>query len=420
MDTTINTNEEVVINTEYERLKNKRWLLTILGTIVMFSIGICYAWSILNRPMNAELGWKVSDLAVAFTIFSVVNSVFGVLSGYIIRWMKGRVFLNLIISGIFLFLSFYLSSLANRIALIYIGFGVFGGIGVTFAYNSCLTIASRWFKDHIGVVNGLFLMGYGLGSFLIGKVYSSLISNGSGWRDVFLYFGIYLLALLLISALLLRVPPKDYMTPPPKPKTRKQPIEPVECSPLELLKRKSFYYLFFMGLFLMLVSMSIISSASYMVTEVSPLTTEANIATIVGLISIFNALGRILIGFVNDLLGVRYNVVISSSFLVAAVFILGFAVMSKNLAFLIISFILFGIGAGMTATSGANVTLLFFGQKYYQVNIQIVMLVGGLGSLGAMLMGFLYDSMGTFVWPIFIIGAMGVLGLVSALLLKRP
>ena len=155
-----------------------------------------------------------------------------------------------------------------------------------------------------------------------------------------------------------------------------------------MIRRKSFWFLFTMGLFLMLVAMSIISNASYILNEVNSSLDEANIATIVGLISIFNAIGRILVGFLNDLLGVRYSIVISSSLAVISIFILGFAVMSKSLTFLIICFIFFGLASGMTFPSGANVTLMFYGEKHYHVNIQIVMLVGGLGSLGAAFLGF--------------------------------
>ena len=226
----------------------------------------------------------------------------------------------------------------------------------------------------------------------------------------------------MIIASFLIVNPKDNLNIAIKEKDnkKKDSFEPLELSPLEMIKRPSFWFLFSAGTFLMFMYMAIISGASYIVIEVNPLLEKANIATIVGLISIFNAIGRVLSGIISDSISLRFNIVFASTFLFVSTIFVGLAVLSMNTIILIISFILFGVGAGLFTPCAAIVTQKFYGLKHFQINLQVVMLSGMVNALGATLLGFLSESFGTFSIPIFIISLIGLIGYIGALLLKRP
>lgn len=415
------TNEEKTGSEVFIHFKKVRWLLLLYGFILMFSISIVYAWSVFNAPIANEFtSWSVTELSLAFTIFLITYSIMGIVSGIIIRLNKGRVWINLLISSIALFLSFFISSKANNLIALYIGFGVLGGIGVVFAYNSVLTIATKWFADIVGVITGTLLMGYGLGSFVIGKIYSWLL-NSFDWRTFFLAFGIALAIISFVGIFILKEPPMDYRTPKlRKPKIDKYIIEPIECTPAQMIKRPSFWLLFGMGVFLMMASMGITNSARNIVPSVDGSLPLTEIASIVGLISIFNALGRIFTGFLNDWLGLRFNILISDTSVFIATFLIGIAIIIGNLPFLIVTFILFGFSAGMSAPDGAVVTRKFFGEKNYQINLQVVLASGILNAFGAMIMGGLFDLFGNYYIPVFILSGLAFLGFMCAFFLRKP
>ena len=417
------SNVEVVNGNEvFMKYKYKRWGFVVFGAILMFCISICYAWSILNVPIVQEHPeWTEGQIALTFTIFMIVYAVFGILSGIIIRLRKGRVRLNLIISAIFLLAAFIVVSQAKNLFSLYLGFGFLGGIGVVFSYNSVITVVTRWFKDKLGTVTGALLMGYGLGSFIIGMVYSTIISGGADWRLVFIMFGVVLSAMALIGSFVLVPPPDGYEAPDlRKPKIDKHPIEPIECNPIQMIKRPSFWLLFGMGVCVTMASMGITSSARNLVQAVAPDTVYGEIAIIVGLISIFNAAGRIITGFLNDWGGLRFNVMISDTSVVVSTALVGIAVWVQSLPFLVIGFILFGFSAGMSTPDGAVVTQKFFGTKNYQINIQIVMLSGILNSLGATIMGSVFDATGNYVVPIFVLMGVAFIGWICAFFLRKP
>ena len=83
-----------------------------------------------------------------------------------------------------------------------------GGLGSAFTYNSVISTLSKWFKDRIGVATGMLLMGYGVGSFVLGNVYTALL-NVADWRVVFIILGIAIAVILSLGAIIISSPPAD-------------------------------------------------------------------------------------------------------------------------------------------------------------------------------------------------------------------
>ncbi len=409
-------------NEEFEKHKYSRWLLVIMGTLVMFFISLCNAWSMLIKPIAVEYPEWRAGLMMGLTVFMISYSLSGVVSGIIIGKRKGDARLNLIISALLLFSSFMISSLVKNLFLLYFSFGVLGGAGAVFAYNSILSVVTRWFQDMWGVISGTLLMGYGLGAFTIGKLYAFLLSFNIDWRVIFFAFGIGLAIIIIIASFILVLPPEGYKAPDArKPKIDKHPIETLECTPLQMLKRPSFWLNFIGGgCFLTMPTMAMNSAAQQIVEGIAPTLALTDIATIVGLISIFNAVGRIATGFLNDWAGLRANMVISATLVVLATFNMVLAVYVANLTYLIISYVLFGFATGMSVPDGAVAIQTFFGKKHYQTNIQVLMTAGIVNSMGAIIMPLLFNLAGTYVISLLVISLVACIGWVCIFLLKKP
>jgi len=74
--------------------------------------------------------------------------------------------------------------------MLYLSFGVLCGLASGFSYNAVMSSISRWFPDKQGLISGILLMGFGIGAFLIGKLYQAFTPDTTGaWRTSFLVLG---------------------------------------------------------------------------------------------------------------------------------------------------------------------------------------------------------------------------------------
>ncbi len=416
------TQQAATPNEVFEKYKYKRWILIAVGTLVMFFISLCNAWSVLVKPIAMEYPDWGNGLMMGLTVFMISYSLCGILGGVIIGKRKGDARLNFFISAGLLLTSFIISSLTQSLFLLYFSFGLLGGAGVVFAYNAILSVVTHWFQDMWGVASSILLMGYGLGSFLIGLLYSWINSLGVDWRVLFACFGVLLTALLILAAFVIVLPPEGYKAPDaPLPKVDKRPMETMECTPLEMIKRPSFWLNFFGGgCFLMMPSMAMSSAATNVVLSVSPETAMTTVAMIVGLISISNAVGRIASGYFTDWGGLRFDILMSAAVGVVATFNVAFAIFLGNLPYLVFSFIVFGIAAGMSVPDGAVIIQKLYGKKHYQVNLQVLMSAGVISSLGAILLPAFFALTGTFLVSFLVLGGVACLGLICVFFIRKP
>jgi MFS family permease len=104
---------------------------------------------------------------------------------------------------------FFLSALGvylHNIWLVYLGYGVFGGIGLGIGYISPVSTLIKWFPDRPGMATGLAIMGFGGGAMLgsplgvaLMKHFSSATSVGV-W-EAFLVMGVLYLMLMMVGVL---------------------------------------------------------------------------------------------------------------------------------------------------------------------------------------------------------------------------
>ena len=79
----------------------------------------------------------------------------------------------------------------RSVAMLYIGFGVLCGLSSGLCYNAVMSTMVRWFPDRPGLISGVLLMGFGGGSFIIGKLYQAWTPDWiGGWRVSFVVLGI--------------------------------------------------------------------------------------------------------------------------------------------------------------------------------------------------------------------------------------
>ena len=192
-----------------------RWIYVAVGCVVLLFSGLVYAWSVLSGPIAAEFPrWTTAQLSLTFTIVMSFFCLGGLTCGALSARISPRIFLW--ISALLFLAGFLLTAGMRSLPMLYVGFGVVCGLASGFSYNAVLGTVGAWFPDKQGLVSGILLMGFGLSSFLIGKLYQRFTPTAIGsWRRSFVVLGIITTVLVAACGFLLRRPGTDF-TPPRK------------------------------------------------------------------------------------------------------------------------------------------------------------------------------------------------------------
>ena len=365
-------------------IKN-RWAYAVIGIIVLLFAGLVYAWTTFSKPLTNL--WSQNALTWTSTIVMSFFCIGGLLSG--IMQKKGiNIRNNLMISAVLLLAGFAISALLGKmtgsILFIYIGFGMLGGLGTGFAYNVILSAVSAWFPDKQGLISGILLMGFGISPFLMGLVYAANVDQMDGkggipWYICFLAIGIGCFVIMMIGSFTIKKPGKDFTAPQPKVKKQgkntTEPFEEVETR--QLVKKINFWLMFIWATITTIAGMTVVFLGTPIATAAVPqLNDNASfLAVIVGLISIFNGIGRILFGSIFDKAGYKPTLLTICAVFIAAMGILILAMVSGSLIFLILGYIATGLSFGGVTTSQSAFCNKFFGAKHYAQNLPIMVLV---------------------------------------------
>ena len=80
----------------------------------------------------------------------------------------------------------------KSLPLLYLGYGVMGGIGLGLGYVTPVATVAKWFPDKKGLTTGMVIMGFGFGALLMSKLFAPLLYRASGGNlvAVFAWLGV--------------------------------------------------------------------------------------------------------------------------------------------------------------------------------------------------------------------------------------
>jgi OFA family oxalate/formate antiporter-like MFS transporter len=393
---------------------NKRWLYLATGVFAMLFSGVLYAWSILKIPFKAVFGWSDSVLALNFTItmcFFCLGAFFG---SQICKRLGSKI--TLIIAALLVGAGFVLTGLLNgdKHHLLYLTYAVMAGTGIGISYNVVVATVNAWFPDRKGFCSGCLMMGFGVSTLLLGNTISYMFENESiGWSKAYIILGVVIAVALLIAAIILKRPSDDMALPSPKAKKAiaEERFEVKDFTTKQMLKSFTFWRAFLFMMLITAVGNSVISFARDLALSVDAAPDLAT--TLVGVLSIFNGIGRILTGAVYDGLGRRKTMFASNILTIIAAALTLVAVYTHSLPLCIVGLCLTGLSYGSCPTMTSSFTASFYGQKYFAVNYSITNFNLIFASFIATFSNSLFISTGSYTAPfiMLLILAVGALGL---------
>lgn len=378
-----------------------RFKYAAAGLGVMLLAGVVYAWSVLSVPIAAEFpDWTKAKLSLTFTILMSCFCTGQVISGFIANLIKPRT--GVWIGAALLLGGFLLSSSMQSAALLYLGFGVMCGLGSGIAYISVMNPVVKWYPEKKGLISGVLLMGFGFSSFLIGKVFQSFTPpEPGGWRGSFVVMGVVTFAVLFLCGFVIKK----------KPEEAGNPAAEQGLTTGQMLKKPNFWLYYFWAFAMTGAGLMIIGQASGIVSESVSGVTAASVATIVGLISIFNGVGRVVFGGMYDKAGRRASMAVVCFCFIAAMALAVGAVKFSSEAMIIASFCLLGLGYGGVPVCNSAFSASSFGMAHFQTNLPVcnssMLPASFCGTLAAMI----YDGSHSYLMVFVVIAAMALASL---------
>lgn len=399
-----------------------RWGYLTAGLFSMLFAGVIYAWSILKAPLAANFGWTPSALALNFTITMCFFCSGGILAGLISKKTSPR--FNTICGAVLSAAGFVLASRVSgeNIVMLYLSYGCLGGLGIGMAYNSVVSTVSAWFPDRKGICSGVLMMGFGMSSLILGTFAGKMMETEAvGWRGTYLILGCAIGLVLLITALILRLPDENTVLPQPKAaagKAEDGDFIPRDFKPTEMIRRLSFWKFYLFLTALSTIGSTVISFAKDFSLSVGA---PAVLSTaLVGVLSVCNGLGRIFFGLFFDSLGRRKTIIISGILTVCAAGMLLAATLSNSLVLGIIGLCLAGFSYGSAPTITAVITRVFYGSENFAMNFSLAFSILIPASFAATLGGSLVSRTGAYTAPFLMLIGFAVLSLILGTGIKRP
>ena len=280
-----------------------RWLIAIAGVVMQVALGAVYAWSVFRIPLSQTYGWSVSQVTLAFEL-AILMLGFASFAGGL--WMKRvgprRVSL---VAGLCYGLGLVLAGqVRGHLGLLYLTYGVLGGIGLGLGYIVPVATLIKWFPDKRGMITGLAVAGFGAGALITAPVAQHLIST-VGLSQTFTTLGFIYFIAVSASAFFMRNPPDDYRPAGWQPAVNQQQQAAGKDYTLgEALRTWQWYALWAILFLNTLAGISIISQTSPLAQEVTHVS-AVTAAGLVGIISIANGAGRFLWAWFSDIVGRR-------------------------------------------------------------------------------------------------------------------
>jgi OFA family oxalate/formate antiporter-like MFS transporter len=278
---------------------NNRWVIAIAGVFLQIALGAVYAWSVFRVPLAKQFGWSISEITLTFTI-SIFVLGFAAFFGGLWLNRKGPRIVALT-GGVLYGLGVFLASFSHNLWWLYLSYGVIGGIGLGLGYIVPVAVLVKWFPDRRGLITGIAVGGFGAGALITAPVATRLIQS-VGVLSTFAYLGIAYLIVTVVTGFLMQNPPNGWKPEgwaPTASQTSQRARRDYTLS--EALKTWQWWALWLLLFLNTCAGISIISQEAPLFQELTKVSAVVA-ASMVGLASIGNAVGRVFWAWISDLI----------------------------------------------------------------------------------------------------------------------
>ena len=398
------------------KLKN-RWLIAASAIGIHISIGSVYAYSVMTNPVKDIFLVEGSVIKWAFKIAILFLGLSAAILGKWVEKIGPRK--SGTIAGLFYGIGIAGTGLAVQLELLwlfYLCYGVLGGIGLGIGYITPVSTLVKWFPDRRGLATGMAIMGFGFSALIFGPVMQWLFES-FGVYSAFYILGIVYLVLILSSSQYMEKPPLNFVPEGFSPETSKTVVKDLaNIDANSALKTRRFYYIWIMMFINISCGIAIIAAASPLMQEklnYSPM----QAAALVGMIGVFNGLGRIFWSSLSDYFGRANTYIFFFGFQMLAFFFL--PKIGIEIVFLVVIFTIITMYGGGFAMLPAFLGDLFGTKQLGAIHGLVLAAWALAGVFGPTVYDLVKSSTGSLDFTLAIFGLLFAIALIVSILMKR-
>ncbi|GAB3082917.1 OFA family MFS transporter [Micromonospora schwarzwaldensis] len=303
-----------------------RWLIPPAALAVHLCIGQVYATSVYKNSLIAHFDSGQTAIGVIFSIAIVMLGLSAAVAG---TWVEANGPRKaMFVSACFWAAGFGVGALGiatSQLWLLYLGYGVLGGIGLGIGYISPVSTLIKWFPDRPGLATGLAIMGFGGGAMVASPLSRQLLSlfdpaydpsnsgstaSGSALVWLFVTLGVGYFVIMMFGVFNVRVPAPDWRPAgfdPAKVAARPM-VTTANVSAANAVRTRSFWLLWVVLFCNVTAGIGILEQASPMIQDFfrdggASSVSVAAAGGFVGLLSLFNMAGRFVWSSTSDVIG---------------------------------------------------------------------------------------------------------------------
>lgn len=357
-----------------------RWLIPPAALAVHLCIGQVYATSVYKASLVAHFDTSLTAIGIVFSIAIVMLGLSAAVFG---TWVDtGGPRRAMVAAAVFWSAGFLVGALGiatSQLWLLYLGYGVLGGIGLGIGYISPVSTLIKWFPDRPGLATGMAIMGFGGGAMIASPVSSTLlgwydsaydtasgIASGSAVALLFVTLGLGYLVVMLFGAWLVRVPADGWTPSGFDPSTVKQKsmVTTESVSANNAIRTPQFWLLWIVLFCNVTAGIGILEQAAPMIQDFFRDGEESTVAAaaaagFVGFLSLCNMAGRFIWSSTSDVVGRKNIYVLYLGVGVALYLTLALGGSGSTLLFVVLAGFILSFYGGGFATIPAYLRDLF-------------------------------------------------------------
>ena len=348
----------------------------IAGVVVLLLAGFVYAWAVISAPMHAEFPkWTTGQLSLAFTLCMAFFCLGGLFNSRMMPKLGPRKTLK--ISAVLFIIGFVLTAFIPNIGVLYISYGVVAGLASGFSYNTIIATVTRWYPNKQATVSGILLMGFGFSSLIIGTVFSKMAAVTEAdpignWRHTLLIMGIVMAIIIFALSFYIRGPKEGEVEEAAAATTDDSNVRSLNTK--QMLGTGMFWIFFIWAILVSAAGLFVIQQAKGMIGVTAPSLSLGTVALLVGLLSVLNGCGRVLIGAIFDKAGRKVAMTLDSIIAVIAAALIFAGMGSGSFVVMIIGFLIMGVAYGGCPVMSAAFVKASFGPAFYAGNFGVITL----------------------------------------------
>ncbi|WP_370291002.1 OFA family MFS transporter [Nocardioides sp.] len=389
---------------------HSRWLVPPAALAIHLCIGQVYATSVYKDALVDHFDTSLTAVGLIFSIAIVALGLSAAVFGTWVDRVGPR--RTMFASACCWGAGFLVAAAGiglEQIWLVYLGYGVIGGIGLGLGYISPVSTLIKWFPDRPGLATGMAIMGFGGGAMVAAPLSRELLArfggaapDGDAVMKLFLTLGVAYFIVMMFGVFTVRVPAPGWTPAGFDPSTvaAKPMVTTANVSAANAIRTPQFWLLWVVLLCNVTAGIGILEQSAEMIQDffrsaadpANSGVTAAVAAGFVGLLSLANMGGRIVWSSTSDRIGRRNTYVMYLGVGIVLYVLLATVGSSSTALFVVLCAVIISYYGGGFATVPAYLRDLFGTYQVGAIHGRLLTAWSTAGVLGPLIVNGVLDS----------------------------